>query len=107
MPDQKRPEPDRNEKKNSELRLPPRTLLVWIAIIAVVSILMLVKNGAETQVEELGSFKDLTDKLTNGLIVPGTGRIIYGLQSPDIKRIQGSYFGYDKDKKKVAIPFKL
>ncbi|HEY3853636.1 MAG TPA: ATP-dependent zinc metalloprotease FtsH [Verrucomicrobiae bacterium] len=107
MPDQKRPEPDRNEKKNSELRLPPRTLLVWIAIIAVVSVLMLVRNGAETQVEELGSFKDLTDKLTNGLIVPGSGRIIYGLQSPDIKRISGSYYGLDKDKKKVQIPFKL
>ena len=108
MPDQKRPEPDRNEKKNSELRLPPRTLLVWIAIIAVVSVLMLVRNGTETQPEELGSFKDLTDKLTNGLIVPGTGRIVYGLQSPDIKRIQGSYYGIDpKSKAKVAIPFKL
>ena len=60
--------------------------------------------ATETQVQELDSFKDLTDRLTNGLIVPGTGRIIYGLQSPDIKRIQGSYYGLDKDKKKVAIP---
>jgi cell division protease FtsH len=108
MSDQKRPnEPDRNDKKNGELRLPPRTFLVWIGIIAVVSILMLVRNGAETPVEELGSFSDLMAKLTNNAIVPGSGRIIYGLQSPDIKRIQGRYYALDHDKKKTEVPFKL
>jgi cell division protease FtsH len=110
MSDQKRPnEPDKNDKKNGELRLPPRTFLVWIGIIAVVSILMLVRSGAEPQVEELGSFQDLMDKLTNNpsLIVPGTGQIVYGLQSPDIKRIQGRYYTYGPDKKKVEVRFKL
>jgi cell division protease FtsH len=110
MPDQKRSnEPDRNDKKNGELRLPPRTFLVWIGIIAVVSVLMLLRNGAETAPEELGSFRDLLDKLTNNpsLIVPGSGRIVYGLQSPDIKRITGKYYAFDHDKKKVEIPFKL
>ncbi|HUD82057.1 MAG TPA: ATP-dependent zinc metalloprotease FtsH [Candidatus Saccharimonadales bacterium] len=110
MSDQKRPnDPDKNDKKNGELRLPPRTFLVWIGIIAVVSILMLVHSGAETPVEELGSFRDLLDKLTNNpsLIVPGSGRIVYGLQSPDIKRITGRYYAMDHDKKKVEVPFKL
>jgi cell division protease FtsH len=110
MSDQKRPnEPDKNDKKNSELRLPPRTLLVWIGIIAVVSILMLVHSGAETPIEELGSFRDLLDKLTNNpsLIVPGSGRIVYGLQSPDIKRITGRYYALDHDKKRVEVQFKL
>ena len=110
MSDQKRPnDPDKNDKKNGELRLPPRTFLVWIGIIAVVSILMLVHSGAETPVEELGSFRDLLDKLTNNpsLIVPGSGRIVYGLQSPDIKRITGRYYAIDHDKKKVEVPFKL
>jgi cell division protease FtsH len=110
MPDQKRTnEPDKNDKKNGELRLPPRTFLVWIGIIAVVSILMLVRNGQETTVEELGSFGDLMEKMTNSPgLVPGTGRIIYGLQSPDIKRITGKYYLYDnKDKKKTEVPFKL
>jgi cell division protease FtsH len=110
MPDQKRPnDPDKNDKKNGELRLPPRTFLVWIGIIAVVSILMLVRSGSETPVEELGSFRDLMDKLTNNpsLIVPGSGRIVYGLQSPDIKRITGRYYAWDHDKKRVEVPFKL
>ncbi len=109
MSDQKRPnEPDRNDKKNGELRLPPRTFLVWIGIIAVVSILMLVRNGQEPVVEELGSFHDLLDKLTNSpsLIVPGSGRIVYGLQSPDIKRITGRYYAMDHGKR-VEVPFKL
>ena len=109
MSDQKRPnEPDKNDKKNGELRLPPRTFLVWIGIIAVVSILMLVRNGSETPVEELGSFHDLLDKLTNSpsLIVPGSGRIVYGLQSPDIKRITGKYYAMDHGKK-VEVAFKL
>jgi cell division protease FtsH len=110
MPDQKRPDSDKNDKKNGELRLPPRTFLVWIGIIAIVSILMLVRNGTETPVEELGSFGDLMSKLTNSpssLIVPGSGRIVYGLQSPDIKRITGKYYALDRDNKKVEVPFKL
>jgi cell division protease FtsH len=109
MPDQKRPNESDKEKKNGDLRLPPRTILVWIGIIGIVALLMLVRNGAEPQVEELGSFHDLMDKLTNSpsLIVPGSGRIIYGLQSPDIKRITGRYYAYDHDKKRVEVPFKL
>src|SRR5580704_3995078 len=109
MSDQKRPnEPDKNDKKGSELRLPPRTFLAWIGIIAVVSIVMLLRSGAEPQVTELGSFQDLMDKLTNNpsLIVPGTGRIVYGLQSPDIKRIEGRFYATEQGKK-VEVRFKL
>jgi hypothetical protein len=29
---------------------------------------------------------------TRATIVPGTGKIIYGLDSPDLKRITGSYY---------------
>ena len=35
-----------------------------IGIIAVVSVLMLVRNGSETPVEEMDSFSDLMQKLT-------------------------------------------
>jgi len=116
MPDPNRSnEPDKNDKRNGDMRLPPRTFLVWIGIIAVVAILALVRNGSETQMKELASFPDLLDKLTNNLIVPGSGRIVYGLQSPDIKRITGEYFEkkqdgtyvLDKDGKKSEVPFKL
>src|SRR5580700_8401509 len=118
MPDLNRnSEPDKNEKRNSEMRLPPRAFLVWIGIIAIVAVVALARNGAETPVEELGSFPDLLVKLTNNLIVPNSGRIIYGLQSsPDIKRITGKYYAtqengkpvLDKEtSKRTEVPFKL
>jgi cell division protease FtsH len=107
MPDLNRSkEPDKNDKRNGEMRLPPRTLLVWIGIIAVVAILALVRNGTETPVEELASFPDLLHKLTNNLIVPGSGRIVYGLQSGDIQRVTGKYYVTDNGKK-IETPFKF
>ncbi|MGA2748653.1 MAG: ATP-dependent zinc metalloprotease FtsH [Verrucomicrobiota bacterium] len=117
MSDQNRPsQPDKNDKRNGDLRLPPRTLLIWIGIIAAVSVLMLVKNGSETPVEEMTSFGDLMEKVTNsaGLLVRDSGRIVYNPQSPDIKRITGRYYRTDEhgkflmsDGKKIEVPFKL
>jgi cell division protease FtsH len=116
MPDPNRSaEPDKNDKRNGEMRLPPRAFLVWIGIIAIVAIVALARNGSETPVKELASFPDLLDKLTNDLIVPGSGRIVYGLQSPDIKRITGDFyekdsggkFALDHDGKRKETPFKL
>jgi cell division protease FtsH len=118
MSDQNRPsEPDRNDKRNGDnnMRLPPRTFLIWIGIIAAFSVLFLLKNGAETQVEEFTSYPQLQDKLTNNLIVPGSGKITYNSQVPQIERISGSYYkldehgkiAIDKDGKKMEFPFKL
>jgi cell division protease FtsH len=75
----------------------------------------LARNGTETQVEELGSFPDLMHKLTNNLIVPNSGRVIYGLQSADIERVTGKYYqtqengksALDHDGKRIELPFKL
>jgi cell division protease FtsH len=58
----------------------------------------------------------LLGKLTNNLIVPNSGRIVYNLPSPDIKRITGKYYArqengkFQNDKetgKKMEVPFKL
>jgi cell division protease FtsH len=97
------------------MRLPPRTFLVWVAIIAIAVIVAFVRNGSETPVTELASFPDLLDKLTNGLIVPDSGHIVYGLQSPEIKRVVGKYYSKerngefmkDHDGKKTETAFKL
>jgi hypothetical protein len=55
------------------MRLPPRAFLVWIGIIAIVAIVAFARNTAETPPDELASFPDLLNKLTNNLIVPGSG----------------------------------
>jgi cell division protease FtsH len=97
------------------MRVPPRTLLVWIGIIAAFSVLFLLKNGAEPQVEEFSSYPQLHDKLVNNLIVPDSGKITYGSQVPDIKRVTGRYYRtdehgnirVDKDGRKEEVPFKL
>jgi cell division protease FtsH len=116
MSDQNRPDSDRNDKRNGgDMRVPPRTLLIWIGIIALFSVLFLLKNGTEATVDEFSSYRQLQDKLTNNLIVPGSGKITYGSQLPDIKRVTGSYYkldehgkiATDKDGKKIEFPFKL
>jgi cell division protease FtsH len=116
MPEQNRStEPDKNEKRNGEMRLPPRAFLVWVGIIAIVAIVALARNSAETPPEELASFPDLLNKLTNNLIVPNTGRVVSGQQSDYIQRVTGKYytkdhdgnFAKDRDGKKTETPFKL
>ncbi len=108
MSDLNRPgEPDKNDKRNGDMRLPPRTFLVWIGIIAAFSVLFLLRNGTEPQVEEFSSYPQLHDKLINNLIVPDSGKITYGSQVPDIKRVTGRYYRIEKDGKKTEVPFKL
>jgi cell division protease FtsH len=97
------------------MRLPPRTFLVWIGIIAAFCVLFLLKNGTEQQVEEFATYPQLQDKLANNLIVPDSGKITYNSQLPDIKRITGRYYRtdehgkikIDKDGRKEEVPFKL
>jgi cell division protease FtsH len=108
-------EPDKNDKRNGDMRLPPRTFLVWIGIIAAFSLLFLFKNGTEQQAEEFTEYPQLEDKLTNNLIVPHSGKITSSSQMPEIKRITASYYKTDehgiierdKNGKKVEVPFKL
>jgi cell division protease FtsH len=89
------------------MRLPPRTFLVWIGIIAAFSVLFLLKNGTDQQVEEFSSYPQLQDKLTHNLIVPDSGKIIYNSQMPQVERITGRYYKIEKDGKKTEVPFKL
>src|SRR5271156_6056500 len=101
MSDQNRlNEPDRNDKRNGDnMRLPPRTFLIWIAIIAAFSVLFLLRRDNEPQPEEFTKYPQLLDKLTNNLIVPDSGKITFGSQ-PEVKRITGSYYKTD-DKGKI------
>jgi cell division protease FtsH len=117
MADQNRPnDPDKNDKRNGDnMRVPPRTFLIWIGIIAAFSMLFLLKNGTDETVTEFTKYSQLADKLTNNLIVPDSGKITYNSQISDVKRVTGRYYKtdekgkivLDKDGKKAEMPFKL
>src|ERR1700689_470496 len=97
MSDQNRSsEPDRNDKRNGDMRLPPRTILIWIGIIAAFCLLFLLKSGTEPEVEVFTTYPQLAEKLTNNLVVPGSGKIAYNSQITDIKRITGHYYKIEK-----------
>jgi len=100
-------DPDRNEKRNGDLRAPqPRTVMVWTGIIAIAVIFFMMQQRSSDQVEEFSYWPQLEEKLTNNLIVADSGKIIYGLDSPDIKRITGSYYKADGSKKS-EVAFRL
>jgi cell division protease FtsH len=121
MPEFNRPsDPDKNDKRNGDFsRLPSKTILVWIAIIAVASVFLMLRGQVDSEVQEFYSYSQLAEKLTNNpcLIVPDSGKITYGLQSSEkIVRITGKYyelepnsktFATDKDGKRIEHPFKL
>ena len=114
MPENRPTDPNKGDKRNGDMKVPPRTMMMWIGILLLFIVLMMLRTGTDTRTEEVLDYPQLMEKLTNSLIVPKTGKIIYGLQSPDIKRITGSYYkeenghiALDKDNHKIEVPFKL
>ena len=100
MAEQNRPsDPDKNEKRGGEFPIPSRTILVWIGIIAIITVMMMVKRDSDSPVKEFDYYTQLQEKVDAGLIVPGSGKIGYSPQTPDIKKITGRYYEADKDGK--------
>jgi cell division protease FtsH len=99
-------EPDRNGKRNGDLGIPQRTVLLWIGIISMVLLFCVVNKSTEPQVTEWTYWTQLKDQLDKTNIVAGTGKIIYGLDSIELKRITGSYYdppGQTKTTKKFVL----
>ena len=111
MPEKNRQsESDKNEKRNGDFRIPSRTILVWIGIIAVASVFLMLHNNVDGQTEEFSTYSQLLDKLNAGLLVQDSGKITYGLQSSDkFVRITGKFYQTDKDGKKTTAqtPYRL
>jgi cell division protease FtsH len=98
MAEETKPE-NKNEKKGGgDFR--PRTLLIWVAIIGVISVLMMLQRKGETKPREL-SYLDLSQKITNGLIVPGSGKIAYNPQSA-LRSITGKFYETDAEGKPIV-----
>ena len=99
--DNKRRDDDKNPKKSGEFRVPPRTMVVWIAILGGITLLMLFKDRMDTPGEVLNQYK-FQQLVASNQIAQAT--INYNPQSPDLREITGKYW---KDPEhKIEVPFR-
>src|ERR1039457_6034096 len=99
--DKKNKDDDKNPKKGGEFRVPPRTMVVWIAILGGIVLLMLFRDRMDTPGDVLNqyTFQQLVE---SNQIVQAT--INYSPQSPDLREITGKYRKMEADKR-AAVPF--
>ena len=83
---------ERGGKRNGEFRIPPRTWIIWIAILGAIPLLMVFKNAGPAAPDELTQ-SQLMERLDSNQIVKGV--IYYDPQSPYLHEIRGKYFKTD------------
>jgi cell division protease FtsH len=117
MPEEPRKsDSDKNGKRNgNDFRVPSRTVLVWIGIIGLITVIFMFRNQTEQKAEVFNYYPQLEEKLSKNLIVPGSGKMTYvapSSASDVFPRITGRYYQTDandkiieKDGKKVEVPF--
>jgi cell division protease FtsH len=89
---------EESKKKNGEFKVPPRTYLLWIAILIAIPLLMFFKNSAGTQGEPLTQAEFL-EKVDAGDVA--SGLIIYDPQSPYLHDVRGTYYKTDANGQRV------
>ena len=100
---------NRDGKRGGEFRVPPRTILIWIAIMGAIPLLMFMNKGVgPSQIEPLKQ-SQLMEKVNSNQIAQGT--ITYDPQS-FLHDVRGSYFKTDpagervlEDGKPIKVPF--
>ena len=84
-PNNKRPEDD---NENGEMKVPPRTLLIWIAILGLIPLIMFLQRQAETGEQKQINYAELKLLVDNDLVEKGI--INYDPQSR-LQEITGRY----------------
>src|SRR6266496_192064 len=107
--DNKNRDDDRGGKRNGEFRVPPRTYIIWIAILGAIPLLMVFKSTGPTAAEPLSQIQ-FQQKVESNQIAGGT--IVYDPQSPYMREVRGYYYKTDENGtrleeggKPVKIPF--
>jgi cell division protease FtsH len=100
--DNRKRDDDKNPKKGGEFRVPPRTMVVWIAILGGITLLMLFKDRMDSPGEVLNQYR-FQQLVESNQIVQAT--INYSPQSPDLREITGKYSKTESDRK-VEMPFR-
>jgi cell division protease FtsH len=96
--DKRKNSDDKNGKKGGDLRVPPRTWLVWIAILGGIIALMSLKGKLESQGEVLSQY-EFFQKVNSNLIAHAV--INYGGQTAYLHEITGTFYRTDKDGNKI------
>ena len=82
-------------RKNGEFKVPPRTYILWIAILGAIPLLMVFKNSGPSQVDRLNQIQFM-QLVESNLVTKGV--IIYDPQSAWIHEVQGEYKKSASDK---------
>jgi cell division protease FtsH len=98
MPEDNKSKGDDKGRKNGEFKVPPRTYLLWIAIIGLIPLLVIFRQNATNQGKPLSQY-EFMQKATNDLIAKAI--ITLDPQSPYSRDIRGSYFKTDAEGEKV------
>ncbi|HTD86491.1 MAG TPA: ATP-dependent zinc metalloprotease FtsH, partial [Candidatus Binatia bacterium] len=92
MSDESKHTDNKNNKRNGDFKVPPRTYLLWIAIVLAIPLLMIFRNNSGTQADVLTQTQ-FVEKVESNLVSKGT--IIYDPQSPYLHEIRGKYIKTD------------
>jgi cell division protease FtsH len=95
---------DRGGKRGGEFRVPPRTYIIWIAILGAIPLLMVFKNNAPSPVAVLSQV-EFQQKVDSNQIAQGT--ITYDPQSPYLQRVEGKFYKTDASGKRLTENGKL
>jgi cell division protease FtsH len=85
---------DRGGKKGGEFRVPPRTYLIWIAILGAIPLLMIFRGNGPTGAEQLNQIQ-FQQKVDSNQIARGI--ITYDPQTGWLHEVRGFYYKTDKD----------
>jgi cell division protease FtsH len=86
--DNKQNNNDRNDKRNGDVKVPPRNWLVWILILGAIPLVMLLRNKTDQKYPPLSRTK-LVQLVNSNLVIEGT--IHYNPQSSQLNEITGKY----------------
>src|SRR2546423_4224929 len=90
--DNKHNDDEKNTKKGSEFKVPPRTWVVWIAIFGGIILLMLMRDRWESQGELVGQFK-FQQLVESNLVAQAI--INYSPQNLSLTEVTGKYYRTD------------
>lgn len=94
----------RNEKRNGDMRVPPRGWILLIAIVGLIPLMILMRERTDVKQRTL-SHKDFVQLVNSNLVESGT--INYNPQSPDLKEITGKYRAPSGENSSDLVAFRL